>query len=64
MTIASWTLENHRDMAGLGPREVAQEEGITADPDNSDAVEHIAETIELGYGDHKTSVEDFEESDE
>lgn len=51
-------------MAALGPREVAPEEGIAADPTDSDAVEHVAETIELGYSDHMTSVRDFEESDE
>lgn len=51
-------------MAALGPREVAQEEGIAADPNDSNAVDHVAETIELGYGDHMTSVKDFEESDE
>lgn len=62
--VASWTLENHHDMAALGPREVAQEEGIAADPNDSNAVDHVAETIELGYGDHMTSVKAFEESDE
>lgn len=30
---------------------VAREEGVAADLDDADAVNHVADAIELGYGD-------------
>jgi hypothetical protein len=62
--VAAWTLENRRDMADLGPRDVAREEGVVADPNDADAVDHVADAIELGYGDYRQSMEEIEDVDD
>lgn len=62
--VAAWTLENRRDMADLGPRDVAREEGVAADPDDADAVNHVADAIELGYGNYRQSMEEVEDDDD
>lgn len=64
LEVVAWTLDNRRDMSGLGPRDVAREEGIATDPDDSDAVDHVADAIELGYGDYRRSMKEFVDDNE
>lgn len=51
--------ENQRDMAGLGPRDMAREEG--ADPDDGNGVEQVANAIELVYLYLETSTLDMQQ---
>lgn len=49
---AAWTRENSRDMSGLGPADVAREEGIEPTADPTDAqVAQVADAILGGFGD-------------
>lgn len=51
--VANWTMDNARDMSGLGPADVARENGL---PLSEDSLGEVIDDVELGYLYHLESV--------